>query len=62
MSKRDRDTQSVNDPDVHADEPELGARPIRSPLQAAVRLVLGAVSLGVLALLVWALLRWTNVL
>lgn len=59
MTDRDRDgeIESINDPEVHDDDPEYGPKPVRSPLQAGVRLLLGVVSVGVLALLVWALLR-----
>ena len=59
MTDRDPngETESINDPEIRDDDPEYGPRPVRSTLQAAVRLLLGVVSVGVLVLLVWALLR-----
>ncbi len=59
MTDRDPDGQSesINDPEIHDDDPEYGPRPVRSTLQAAVRLFLGVVSAGVLALLLWVVLR-----
>jgi hypothetical protein len=59
MSDRDRDGQaeSINDPDMREGDPEYGPKPVRSTLQATVRLLLGVVSIAVLGLLVWALLR-----
>ena len=59
MADRDPndEIESINDPEIRDEDPEYGPRPVRSTLQAAVRLLLGVVSVGVLVLLVWALLR-----
>ncbi len=59
MSDRDpnRNVDSINDPDIREDDPDYGPKPVRSRLQATIRLLLGVVSAAVLVLLVWALLR-----
>lgn len=59
MSDREprNETESINDPDIREDDPEYGPQPVRSTLQAAVRLFLGVVVAVVLVLAVWALLR-----